>query len=603
MANATDLLTTTRNALLDLVHPQKQEAPEPAGQNGRASNTAKQDNYGKTVMGFALVLFFFVLIKNAWLSDDSYITLRTVYNFIHGYGLTWNIDERVQTYTHPLWMLLLSGSYFFLRSIYFSSLLLSLTISMLAMTLFAARLAPSSFAAVVGVTILAASKSFIDYSTSGLENPLTHLLIVLFAIIFLQAQQSKRSLLWLSLLGCAMILNRMDTVLLFLPALLVAWYQAPHPRLKAFRTVALAFLPFVAWELFSLFYYGFLFPNTAYAKLNTGIPTGQLVKQGIVYLISSFTFDPLLFIILVSAIVLVFTLRDWKSLPLLLGMLLYLGYVVRVGGDFMAGRFLTPAYLMAVILLLRNIPSSARLFYAVVFVAVVALGFLVPNSRWYVINPSTQFTDTRNPSGIIDEYDYYAYATNLLKFQRNEVIPNSYLTQKGLAAQQNHEKVAIFNAIGYFGYEAGPQVHVLDDLALGDPLLARLPLSPAELSRWRAGHFQRDIPPGYLQTLETGNNAIQDPGLAQYYTHLHDVVSGPLFSWQRLLEIWNFQFGAYNGLLRHYIQSLPTQPAPTSDVAPNSSIRGMTLQFVRRGFYNYLEITRDEYILYLEKSM
>ena len=352
MLNETNLLVTARDTFVNLVHPQKKVEQEQEEPDALLFDQAKQrDRYGKTVIVFALAFFLFVLVKNAWLSDDGYITLRTVYNFVHGFGLTWNIDERVQAYTHPLWMFLLSGSYFFVRSIYFSSLLLSLGVSMLVAAIFAFRLAPSPFVAVVGLTMLAASKSFIDYSTSGLENPLTHLLIVLFAVVFFQYQHSKRYLLWLSLLGCMMILNRMDTVLLFLPALVYAWYRS-RPRLKALKTVLLAFTPFIAWEIFSLFYYGFLFPNTAYTKLNTGISMGQLLKQGLVYLINSSIFDPLLFIVLISAVLLVVVLEDWKSLPLLLGMALYIAYVVMVGGDFMAGRFLTPPFLMAVILLL-----------------------------------------------------------------------------------------------------------------------------------------------------------------------------------------------------------------------------------------------------------
>ena len=556
MSYDTNLLATARDTLIELVHPQKKIEQEQAQPDAPARTEVEQrERNKKTILVFALVFFLFVLVKNAWLSDDSFITLRTVYNFVHGYGLTWNIDERVQAFTHPLWMFLLSGSYFFVRSIYFSSLLLSLTVSMLVVSLFVFRLAPSTLAAVVGLTILAASKSFIDFSTSGLENPLTHLLIVLFAIVFFQCQQSKRYLLWLSLLGSMMILNRMDTALLFLPALVYAWYRS-KPRLKSLRTVLLAFIPFIAWEIFSLFYYGFLFPNTAYAKLNTGISTGQLMKQGIVYLIGSSTFDPLLFFVIISAILLVIILHDWKSIPLLLGMMLYIAYVVRIGGDFMVGRFLTPPFLMAVILLIRNIPSSSKLMYAGIFLAVVLFGFLAPNSRWYVVNPSTEFTDLTAPSGLLDEHNYYASASGLLNFVRNVVMPNSPLTQAGLQAQQNHTRVVVFRSIGYFGYAAGPSVHVVDDLALADPLLARLPLTQAEENTWRIGHFARDIPPGYLDTLETGTNKIQDPGLAQYYARLHDVVSGPLFSWQRLQEIWGFNTGAYNSLLQHYIQSL-----------------------------------------------
>ncbi|HAA75677.1 TPA: hypothetical protein DCE37_11200 [Candidatus Latescibacteria bacterium] len=45
-----------------------------------------------------------------WLCDDAFITLRTVDNFLQGHGPTWNVVERVQCYTHPLWFLVLSAS-------------------------------------------------------------------------------------------------------------------------------------------------------------------------------------------------------------------------------------------------------------------------------------------------------------------------------------------------------------------------------------------------------------------------------------------------------------------------------------------------------------
>ena len=44
--------------------------------------------------------------KTAWLSEDSYITFRVADNFLEGYGLRWNVAERVQAYTHPLWLML-----------------------------------------------------------------------------------------------------------------------------------------------------------------------------------------------------------------------------------------------------------------------------------------------------------------------------------------------------------------------------------------------------------------------------------------------------------------------------------------------------------------
>jgi arabinofuranosyltransferase len=62
----------------------------------------------------------------------------------------------------------------------------------------------------------------------------------------------------------------------------------------------------------------------------------------------------------------------------------------------------------------------------------------------------------------------------------------------------------------------------VDIFALSDPLLARLPANPDS----RTGHFLRDIPAGYIETLETGQNRLTDPDLAAYYDQLRRVISG-----------------------------------------------------------------------------
>ena len=43
-----------------------------------------------------LSLFAIVLVRTAWIGDDAYITFRTIDNFVHGYGLRWNVAEREQ---------------------------------------------------------------------------------------------------------------------------------------------------------------------------------------------------------------------------------------------------------------------------------------------------------------------------------------------------------------------------------------------------------------------------------------------------------------------------------------------------------------------------
>ncbi|MCJ7799731.1 MAG: hypothetical protein MUP33_08230, partial [Polaromonas sp.] len=67
--------------------------------------------------------------------------------------------------------------------------------------------------------------------------------------------------------------------------------------------MALGFSPFILWEGFTLFYYGFLFPNTAYAKLNTGIPWHDLAGQGLYYLWNSIMVDPITLTVIAGAVI------------------------------------------------------------------------------------------------------------------------------------------------------------------------------------------------------------------------------------------------------------------------------------------------------------
>jgi arabinofuranosyltransferase len=121
----------------------------------------------------ALAVCAFVLLRHAWISDDAFITLRTVRNLVEGEGLRWNLHERVQGFTHPLWMFLLAFAYSLTHEPMAAGLLLSLGLSLATLYLVAFRLRLPAPAALLAMAGLVSSKSFVDYSTSGLENPLT----------------------------------------------------------------------------------------------------------------------------------------------------------------------------------------------------------------------------------------------------------------------------------------------------------------------------------------------------------------------------------------------------------------------------------------------
>jgi len=81
------------------------------------------------VVMFLFLVYAVVLLRTAWVNEDAYITLRTVDNFVNGYGMRWNIAERVQTFTHPLWFFLITLPYLFTREAFYTVMVLSLLIS------------------------------------------------------------------------------------------------------------------------------------------------------------------------------------------------------------------------------------------------------------------------------------------------------------------------------------------------------------------------------------------------------------------------------------------------------------------------------------------
>ncbi|MDP6778605.1 MAG: tetratricopeptide repeat protein [Candidatus Latescibacteria bacterium] len=510
-------------------------------------------NAWNVLLALCLSAFAVVVVRRAWLTDDAYITFRTVDNFIHGLGLTWNVGERVQVYTHPLWMLMVSVIYFLTREIYYSSVFLSIGVSLAAVLLLALRAASSIRTAILGVAILACSKAFVDYSTSGLENPLNHLILASFFLVYLRSDTSPGTLFKLSLLAGLGLLSRMDLALIFAPALAQTFLQLRGQG--RVRPVALGFLPFLAWEAFAVFYYGFPFPNTAYAKLNTGIGGLELAEQGLFYLWYSSRIDPVMPLAILGGIAISLVADRSRRLPIVLGLLLYLLYVVKIGGDFMSGRFLTAPLFCAVILLVQQVSTGLRAWLPA-FGAVVAIGLFTPQSPIRSGSDYGALQGGMRQRGVEDQRGFLYRHAGLLR-HGSIGRPTHHWAAEGEQARANGTRLALHGPIGYFGYYAGPETHILDVFALADPLLARLPAGNP--LGWRIGHFERRIPVGYAETLASPESSLRDGSLAAYYGKLAVVTRGDLFDDSRWAEIWRLNTGAYDDLLgfeyhRHQIR-------------------------------------------------
>ncbi|WP_293367705.1 hypothetical protein [Nevskia sp.] len=478
-------------------------------------------------------MFALVVLRLGWMSDDAYISFRTVWNLVHGYGLTWNTGERVQAFTHPLWLLVIAAAHAVSSEMYLTAMAVSVVCSLLAVLVVLRSLAIGNTAAVAFVALLLCSQAILDFTTSGLENPLSFLLVALFCALWLQHPSGRRPLFALFLSGCALALNRLDLALLVLPALSIELWQ--QRSLRTFGLATAALLPLLAWELFSLLFYGFPFPNTYYAKLHTGLAQAEYTAQGFIYLLDVAIRDPGSLLILVLALLSPFVLTGCRGrLPLVLGLALYLAWVVHAGGDFMQGRFVSvPAFLAAVLLTADpeapNERQTVLLALAVLLIAATRLIALEP--------PDVPI----RANGIADERRFYAAQTGLIHHQRARRVPlNHPWGRIGLGMRNTpSQPVQVFDVIGFAGFVAGPAVHIVDQHALSDAFLARLPST----TPWRIGHFRRELPAGYLDSIASGRNQLADPAQRALYDDLRLVTRGPLLAPGRLDAIWRLNTG------------------------------------------------------------
>ncbi|MCK5807364.1 hypothetical protein KAH37_00110 [bacterium] len=504
---------------------------------------------------FALVLllvFAVVLFRTAWMSDDAYITLRTVDNFINGYGLRWNIIERTQSYTSPLWLFVISFFYLFTKEAYYTVIFLSIFFSLITVSFLLFRISITLKSGLLAVVLLLFSKAFIDYSTSGLENVFAHFLFVVFYYyyyIYQKEDDGAKRLFIITFLASFIVLNRMDHILFVFPILFYEVFLNNF-QWKNIGIAVAGFFPFIVWEIFSIIYYGFPFPNTAYAKLNSGIGGYRLFQQGLLYLLDIVLNDPIGAITIVVALVLLLVSwkKDIKQRLLFLGMLLYLFYIVKIGGDFMSGRFFSVMILLSAITISRFRLTSRIAFFGIV--PIVFIGLFIPFNP--VLSGKGYLNRKIPTSGIADERGYYFAYTGLFNGKKG-AKPIDPFRNKG----KREKNFVVKDGVGMSGFALGPKKYILDRYALSDAFLARVPFQQQwEHRGFRPGHLGRIFPEGYEKTLKTGKNHLRDDRLAKVYTALTLITRGEIFSLSRFVEIVKMNSGFYSHYIRDYTHTM-----------------------------------------------
>jgi hypothetical protein len=237
----------------------------------------------------------------------------------------------------------------------------------------------------------------------------------------------------------------------------------------------------------------------------------------------------------------------------------------------MSGRFLSAPLVCSIIHLARIRFSRTTPEWALAMAVVWAIGLGAP--RPALLSDATFGADISGDlaasaaipgSHVTDERRFYYPFTGLLTAHRGVSMPNHRWFRLGMEARVAGERVHFTDAAGFPGYAAGPSVHYVDHWALGDALLARLPVEVP----WQVGHYGRKVPEGYLESIAGGHNLIRDPAVALYYDRLRTITQGPIWSWERFRTMYRMNTGRYERFIAKYgISQLPLASVSTPRTA------------------------------------
>jgi len=319
-------------------------------------------------------------VDRRWMDDDGFINLRVVRNWLHGDGLVFNLDERVEAVTSPLWLAVLAALGALDARLELAAVAAGILLTLVGLLLAqagAARLCAQAGLAAgdrlraapvpVGAAIFAALPAAWDYASSGLE---TGLGLAWLGASFVAMARSVRAtaasrvrvMASALLVGLGPLIRPEFALYAVAPLALLgreAWRGVDgRPWARAVRAAAVCAvagaLP-LAYEIFRMGYFAAAAPNTALAKE----AFRENLTQGRCYFENFFGTYWLGFPLAAGAFFWVRRLRagiasgDRGLLSATLWMpvaaAVHAGYVVRIGGDYMHARMFIPVVFAALL--------------------------------------------------------------------------------------------------------------------------------------------------------------------------------------------------------------------------------------------------------------
>jgi arabinofuranosyltransferase len=457
-----------------------------------------------------------------WVDEDAFINFRVVHNLLAGHGPVFNVGERVEVSSDPLWLVTLTVIHWIVpSSLEWTAVVLGLVCTaggFVAGGMAVARIGARHDEGTVlplGLLMVSVVAGVWEFATSGLEMSMVFLWIGCSFLLLVRVEARRRGAVPAAIVGGLGTLIRPELALgalVFVLALLAVvaspTWNGGRGRLRRCLGVgaAAAAVP-LAYELFRMAYYALLVPSTALAKA----AASSWWSQGATYLWNFVAPYTLWLPLALATVVTVVRVGSWWQKGDRLGVLVLctplvvgitdLAYVVQVGGDYMHARLLLPAFFalcLPVFVGLRSLRGAMAVpAVGIVVWSVACLGWLrfVPPTV-VGLTPSTVFISNERNSWItatraphpVTAGDYAqalsGKAGTLLARISGQVGPGHQrllvITDPFAPIDPNTTRPATSTlpftlavnlpAIGVIGYLAGPDVYVFDSYSLANPV-------------------------------------------------------------------------------------------------------------------------------------
>lgn len=456
-------------------------------------------------LGICLFIFYLYSSSFDFIQDDSFITYRYVENFTAGNGLVFNIGEKVEGYTCFLWIMLLSlvkvsGFNFISASVYLGIIFSLLTIY------FTFRITSDIFSdsnniymLPAGLILLSSNGSFAYWAASGMETGLFCFLTTLGIYTYLK-ENSPHGLRTFagnipisSFIFLLASLTRPEGNLIFAITIIHRIYTVKLASKEKNGVkildknniiwLLIYMIPATIYMTWRLNYYGYLLPNTFYAKTGS---SWEYIKTGLDYY-WSFSKDYALYgiLIILSLTVLKIKLKFNQYIYLISLFVSFSFYIILVGGDVLRpNRFFLPIL---------------PVFYILLQQALLNLNNLIGKN----LSPKITASAPLIFAFVLAYYTYKSEADQIKKYAElekglTEKMKITGLWLKNKQTEAGRKLTVAATTIGALSYYS--DVNLIDMLGLTDEVVAHEPMPIPEISSGEVGWRERNYNVSYIMS-------------------------------------------------------------------------------------------------------